>query len=90
MNFRLKAFIITHSFLVFFASTQELKNGNFTEKIDGISINYTIKGSGPVMFAGHPNSGKIGYELTLQPLEKNSQWFIMIHVEPENLLCQRK
>ena len=78
MNFRPKALIIINSFFIFFTSAQEFKNGNFTEKIDGISINYTIKGSGPVMFAGHPNSGKTGYELTLQPLEKK---FTMVYYD---------
>ncbi|AYN01949.1 alpha/beta fold hydrolase [Chryseobacterium sp. 3008163] len=78
MNFKLKALIIINSFFAFFASAQGLKNGNFTEKIDGISINYTIKGSGPVMFAGHPNSGKTGYELTLKPLEKK---FTMVYYD---------
>ena len=48
-----------------------LKNGDFVSKIDSLDISYSIKGKGPVMFVGHPNSGKIGYELTLQPLEKH-------------------
>jgi proline iminopeptidase len=78
MNFNIKALIITTLLFAIFSDAQKLKNGNFTEKIDGININYIIKGNGPVMFAGHPNSGKIGYELTLQPLEKQ---FTMIYYD---------
>lgn len=78
MNFRLKVILFTNFIFMLFANAQQLKNGNFTEKIDGISINYTIKGNGPVLFVGHPNSGKIGYELTLQPLEKQ---FTMVYYD---------
>lgn len=78
MNFRNKAVLIFSTFFLIFTRAQQLKNGNFTEKIDGININYTIKGNGPVMFVGHPNSGKIGYELTLQPLEKK---FTMVYYD---------
>ena len=56
-----------------------LKNGDFVSKIDSLDISYSIKGKGPVMFVGHPNSGKIGYELTLQPLEKH---FATVYYNP--------
>jgi len=61
------------------AGTRKLKNGNFVKQIDGININYDIKGKGPVMIIGHPTSGKIGYELTLKPLEKK---FTMVYYDP--------
>lgn len=47
--------------------------------VDGLYINISIKGSGPKMLVGHPYSGKIGYELTLKPLEK---YFTMIYYDP--------
>ncbi|MCT2560845.1 alpha/beta hydrolase [Chryseobacterium sp. pc1-10] len=57
---------------------QSLKNGHYSEKIDGLMISYLIKGSGPVMLVGNPNSGKTGYELSLQPLEKH---FTMVYYD---------
>lgn len=78
MNFKHKVLLAFNTLYIIFTQAQQLKNGNFTEKIDGISINYTIKGNGPVLFVGHPNSGKIGYELTLQPLEKQ---FTMVYYD---------
>lgn len=88
MRFKYNVLLFFNTFFIIFTQAQPFKNDNFTEKIDGININYTIKGNGPVMLVGHPNSGKTGYELTLQPLEKNSLWFIMIHAELENLMLQ--
>ena len=58
---------------------QKLKHGDYIEKIDGLNIHYTVKGIGPVMLVGHSNSGKVGYELTLKPLEKK---FTMVYYEP--------
>ncbi|MCD0477434.1 alpha/beta hydrolase [Chryseobacterium sp. LC2016-29] len=78
MNFKYNALLAFNTLCITFTHAQQLKNGNFTEKIDSISINYTIKGNGPAMFVGHPNSGKIGYELTLQPLEKQ---FTMVYYD---------
>ncbi|MBS1649990.1 MAG: alpha/beta hydrolase [Bacteroidetes bacterium] len=66
-------------FLTTDARTQKLKNGNFVAKIAGINISYTIKGKGPVMIVGHPNSGKIGYELSLKPLENK---FTIVYYDP--------
>jgi proline iminopeptidase len=66
-------------FLTPSAWTQKLSSGNFVAKIDGININYTIKGKGPVMIVGHPTSGKIGYELSLKPLENK---FTMVYYDP--------
>ena len=77
MNFTFKTLITFSLLSVFFISAQ-FKNGNFKQKIDGININYSIKGNGPIMFVGHPNSGKIGYELTLQKLEKK---FTMVYYD---------
>ncbi|QOW08872.1 alpha/beta hydrolase [Kaistella flava (ex Peng et al. 2021)] len=59
-------------------SKSKIEPGNYNEKIDGISINYTISGKGPIMIVGHPNSGKIGYELTLKPLEDK---FTMVYYD---------
>ena len=59
-------------------SKTKIENGNFYEKIDEIHLNYTVKGSGPVMIVGHPNSGKIGYEMTLKPLENK---FTMVYYD---------
>ncbi|MGO4707942.1 alpha/beta fold hydrolase [Chryseobacterium sp. 2TAF14] len=78
MNFKYKVLLAFNTFFLILIQAQNLKNGHFIEKIDGIKINYTIKGNGPVMFVGHPNSGKIGYELTLQPLEKQ---FTMVYYD---------
>jgi len=78
MNFKYKALLVFNTLFIIFTHAQQLKNGNYTEKIDAININYTIKGNGPVMFVGHPTSGKIGYELTLQPLEKQ---FTMVYYD---------
>lgn len=78
MNFKYKALLVFSTIFIIFTHAQQLKNGSYTEKIDGININYTIKGNGPVMFVGHPNSGKIGFELTLQPLEKQ---FTMVYYD---------
>lgn len=63
-------------FLISCASNSKIKNGNYIENIDGLNITFTIKGKGPIMLVGHPNSGKIGYELTLKPLE---QKFTMVY-----------
>lgn len=49
-------YLLTSFFLLFLTScagTKKLKNGNFVNQIDGININYTIKGKGPVMIVGH-------------------------------------
>ncbi|MEJ8605667.1 alpha/beta hydrolase [Riemerella anatipestifer] len=55
--------------LISCVSTPIIESGSYTEKIDGLNINFVVKGKGPIMIVGHPNSGKIGYELTLKPLE---------------------
>ena len=60
-------------------SCQNLLNGSYYEKIGDLKLNYAIKGRGPIMVVGHLSSGKIGYELTLKPLEK---YFTMIYYEP--------
>lgn len=65
-------------FLISCTGTKNLRNGNFVKPIDGINIDYTIKGKGPVMIVGHPTSGKIGYELSLQPLENK---FTMVYYD---------
>lgn len=59
-------------------SKTTIENGDYYEKIDKIYLNYTIKGKGPLMLVGHPNSGKIGYEITLKPLEEQ---FTMVYYD---------
>lgn len=61
------------------ASCRSLNEGNYYEKIGNLKLNYTIRGKGPIMIVGHLNSGKIGYELTLAPLEK---YFTMVYYDP--------
>lgn len=82
MNIRYPNYLFAFFFLLVLAScagTRNLANGNFVKQIDGINISYDIKGKGPVMIAGHPASGKIGYELTLKPLERK---FTMVYYDP--------
>ncbi len=78
----MKSLFLLISTLLVCASCKSLgkhPNGGFDVELDGIKINYTIKGKGPVMIVGHPNSGKIGYELTLKPLEDK---FTMVYYSP--------
>jgi len=56
-----------------------IKPGSYRVALDGLQIKYVVKGSGPVLIAGHPNSGKIAYEMTLQPMEK---YFTMVYYDP--------
>lgn len=70
--------------LLFFLATtlgncQNIEQGNYFETIGALKLNFTIRGNGPIMIVGHPNSGKIGYELSLQPLENH---FTMVYYEP--------
>lgn len=69
------------SMLLFCAcsSNVQLKYGDYFEEIDGLKLNYSIRGKGPVMLVGHVSSGKIGYQLSLQPLE---EFFTMVYYEP--------
>jgi proline iminopeptidase len=55
-----------------------LLKGDFSAHIDSLNIHYTIKGSGPALFVGHLNSGKIGYERTLTALEDR---FTMVYYD---------
>ena len=65
-------------FFVSCVSKSKFENGKYTEKIDNLNINFTVKGKGPIMLVGHPSSGKIGYELTLKPLEEK---FTMVYYD---------
>lgn len=72
------------SFLLFFClvfgiKVRAIESGSYRVMLGGLQINYVVRGAGPVMIAGHPNSGKIAYELTLQPLEK---YFTMVYYDP--------
>jgi len=58
---------------------KNLKEGNFDAVIDKIKINYTVRGEGPIILVGHLYSGKVGYEMTLKPLEK---YFTMVYYAP--------
>ncbi len=79
MKFRFLKLIFV--FLIFsdFFSCQNISNGNYYEKIGDLKVNYAIRGKGPIMIVGHLSSGKIGYELTLKPLEN---YFTMVYYEP--------
>jgi proline iminopeptidase len=61
------------------SETSNLKTGNYEVELDGVTIEYSVKGKGPVMIVGHLNSGKIGYEMTLSPLEEH---FTMVYYSP--------
>ncbi|WP_332024746.1 alpha/beta fold hydrolase [Kaistella sp.] len=76
-----KTFII-FLFIISCASNSKFENGNYTEKIDDLNINFTVKGKGPVMIVGHPSSGKIGYEMTLKPLEES---FTMVYYDSRGI-----
>lgn len=65
--------------VAFTVNGQVLKNGDYFEKVGALQLHYTVKGKGPIMIVGHPNSGKIGYELSLKPLEAH---FTMVYYEP--------
>lgn len=66
-------------FTINLVNCQNIERGKYFETIGGLNLNFTIRGNGPIMIVGHPNSGKIGYELSLQPLENH---FTMVYYEP--------
>lgn len=65
--------------LMNFSCQYRLVDGNYVEQIGELELHYSIKGKGPVMIVGHPNSGKIGYELSLKPLVNH---FTMVYYDP--------
>lgn len=65
--------------IVFGMKVWAIKPGSYQVALDGLQINYMVRGSGPVLITGHPNSGKIAYEMTLQPMEK---YFTMVYYDP--------
>lgn len=65
-------------FLISCSLNSKIEKGTFTEKIDGLNIDFSVKGKGAIMLVGHPNSGKIGYEMTLKPLEEK---FTMVYYD---------
>lgn len=75
----LKSYSFILVILLALIGCKKLKQGQYYKNINGLYLNYTVKGSGPVMLVGHLNSGKIGYELTLKPLEDH---FTMVYYEP--------
>lgn len=77
MNEIFRIFIIL-TFLISCASNSKIENRNYTEKIDNLNINFTVRGKGPIMLIGHPSSGKIGYEMSLKPLEEK---FTMVYYD---------
>lgn len=56
-----------------------IENGEFDVELDGLMINYSVKGSGPIMVVGHLYSGKTGYEMSLKSLESR---FTMVYYSP--------
>lgn len=79
LNFKLFNSIVFYLIFSNIISCQNTPSGNYYEKIGDLKLNYTIRGKGPIMIVGHLSSGKIGYELTLKPLEN---YFTMVYYEP--------
>lgn len=79
MKLKLLNLILLISLTIILTNCQNIKSGNYFETVGDLKLNFTIRGNGPVMLVGHPNSGKIGYELSLQSLEKH---FTMVYYEP--------
>lgn len=71
--------IILFLFVFSLVSCQNIKNGDYYDKIGDLKLNYSVRGKGPIMIVGHLSSGKIGYQLSLKPLEK---YFTMVYYEP--------
>jgi proline iminopeptidase len=74
LNLQLLFFLVTT-----LGNCQNIEQGNYFETIGTLKLNFTIRGKGPIVIVGHPNSGKIGYELSLAPLESH---FTMVYYEP--------
>lgn len=64
----MKYFIVLS--LIFTSCFTELDKGRFYKKVGNYNLEYMIKGDGPILIVGHPTSGKIAYENSLQNLEK--------------------
>lgn len=79
----MKSKLLNLILIIFLSATlvncQDRKQENYFEQIGNLKLNYSVRGNGPVMIAGHSYSGKTGYELTLKPLEK---YFTMVYYEP--------
>lgn len=71
--------IILFLFVFSLLSCQNIKNGDYYDKIGDLKLNYSVRGKGPIMIVGHLSSGKIGYQLSLKPLEK---YFTIVYYEP--------
>lgn len=61
---------ILYFFLLSCSNHSEIEHGYHIEKIEKYYLEFTVKGRGPILLVGHPTSGKIAYENSLQPLEK--------------------
>lgn len=79
MQFKFLNLLLIYFLVITLGNSQNIEQGNYFEKIGPVNLNYTIRGNGPIMMVGHPSSGKIGYELSLQPLENH---FTMVYYEP--------
>lgn len=62
--------IISTLFIFSCSNHSDTIQGNHLEQIGKYNLEFTIKGVGPILIVGHPTSGKIAYENSLQPLEK--------------------
>lgn len=62
----------------FYGHSQVLINGTYSEKLNDLTIFYTIKGKGPALLVGHPTAGKIAYARSLQPLEN---YFTLVYYD---------
>lgn len=79
MNLRIRHLFLLSILYCSVIYCQNHKSENHFEQIGTLYLNYTTRGTGPVMLVGHPHSGKIGYELTLKPLER---YFTIVYYEP--------
>lgn len=79
MKLKILSLILLLSFITIFSDCHKRRKVENFEKIGSLMLNYTIRGNGPMMIVGHPSSGKIGYELTLKPMEK---YFTMVYYDP--------
>ena len=53
--------------------------GDHFAEIGEVKLHFSVRGAGPYLVVGHPNSGKIGYQLSLQPLEAV---FTVVYYDP--------
>jgi proline iminopeptidase len=78
MDIKMKILIAILYLSIYAGYSQQIRSGEYFASINGFELHYVIRGEGPLLFVGHPTSGKIAYELTLKPLEKK---FTMVYYD---------